>query len=140
MADWSPDLEDVGALVRVRTKPIDGQTATGTFTSNTRPTDQQVEQLIIQAVGYVEAAIGTLAEDLYDRAEHVAAIYAAMLVELSYFPEQVNTDQSPYEKLKELFDGAMSGLLGAVLGNSPRKGVYSVPMRSPVLADADVIP
>lgn len=137
-AEWAPTVDDVAALVRVRTKPADGQVPLGTFNTSTRPTEFQVETLITQAVGYVQSIIGTdLDEDLYDRAGNVAALYAAMLVELSYYPEQISTDRSPYEKLKELFDGAMSGLLGATLGNSPRKGIYSVPMRSPALVDVE---
>lgn len=143
---YRPRVEDVAALVRARTKPTDGQVPLGTFNETTYPTGEQVESLITQAVLEVDARIGTVGPTLRARAGNVAALYAAMLVELSYFPEQIDTDQSPYDRLKELYDQALAGLLAAVLGNSPRKGLYTVPVRSEVvpldgtLTDSTVIP
>lgn len=128
MPDWSPTVAQVGSLLRTRTKGPNMEYL-GTFTTETVPTEDQVESLIPQAVGEVEARTGEIPESLESRAGNVAALYAAMLVELSYFPEQVGSDVSPYDQLKELFDGAMEGLLSATMGNSPRKGLYSVPLR-----------
>lgn len=136
---YRPLVGDVAALIRTRTKPRDGQEYLGTFNENTTPTADQVESLISQAVGAVDGTVGPVSDALEARAGNVAAIYAAMLVELSYFPEQIDTDRSPYEKLKELYDQALSGLLAATLGNSPRKGIFSVPMRSAALSDDAVL-
>jgi len=134
MADWAPTVAQVSSLLRARTKD-NNMVELGTFTADTRPTAEQVGDLIPQAVGEVESRTGVLTDELEPRGINVAALYTAMLVELSYFPEQVRDGMSPYEQLKELFDGAMAGLLGAVLGNSPRKGLYSVPMTGDTLPD-----
>lgn len=134
MPEWDPSVADVAALIRARTKPRDGQSYTGTFNDATNPTEAQVQELVDQAVGEVEARTGTVPDAQEPRAGNVAAIYAAMLVELSYFPEQINTDQSPYDRLKELYDEAITGLIESIRGNGPRKGLYSVELTTPALS------
>jgi hypothetical protein len=47
---------------------------------------------------------------LQDAARRVAAIGTALLVELSYFPEQTATGRSPYDQLKELYDARFARL------------------------------
>lgn len=140
MADWTPVVADVAALLIARTKPTDAQTPAGTFNTNTRPTAAQVEELIDKAVAEVESRTGTVPTAYEPQAINTAAIYAAMLVELSYFPEQIESDQSPYDRLKELFDAALAGLLTAIRGNSPRLGLYSIPLTTPEVSDSSPVP
>lgn len=107
-----PTVAQVAVYLRARTKNKSG-VEVGTFTADTRPTDTQAQELIEQAslaiytrVGLVVGAMGTVATSL-------AAIRAAMLIELAYFPEQVRGEQSPYPQLKELYDEGMVSLVDA---------------------------
>jgi len=112
VAAWAPTVADVGALLRARTKDSSGNEL-GTFTADTRPTDTEVTELIAQAVDDVVGAIGqspTIPPDTYDNAAKVAAVGAAMLVELSFFPEQVATGRSPYAQLQTLYNTRLERL------------------------------
>lgn len=115
--EWAPTVDDVGALLRARTTD-DSDDELGTFSSVTRPTDTQVEALILTAAGHVASRVGSSSnlceEGLTEQATGLAALYAAMLVELSYFPEQVGGNKSPYDKYKELFDDGIESLTDAV--------------------------
>jgi hypothetical protein len=117
--DWRPALVEVGALVRTRTKSKMGGSPLGTFTDNTPIKADEVEALISYATASVAARIGLspCSDALKSRARGMAALYTAMLIELSYFPEQVGSDRSPYAKYKELYDDGMGALVEAVAEN-----------------------
>lgn len=102
---WAPSVREVAALLRARTK-IPGGQEVGTFNSNTRPTGEEVELLIAQGVSRVVSAVGaTLCDnaDLKDAARRCAALYTAMLVEQSYWPEQTRSDSSSFKSMQSLF-------------------------------------
>src|SRR4051812_3475139 len=89
--NWRPVVADVGAILRARTKARLSETFAagneiGTFNDETRPTGDQVERLIDQAVDDVTDTVGTdiCTQELQTSAGRVAAIGAALLVELSY--------------------------------------------------------
>lgn len=114
LADWTPELAAVGALLRARTKDDDGNEL-GTFTADTRPTGEQVTALIPDALGDVASVVGNeIPEPLRSQARFVVALGTAMLVELSYFPEQVGTVTSPYDNLKVLYDERLARLRTAM--------------------------
>jgi len=105
---WQPTVSDVAALLRARTKQIGTAQELGTFTAETRPTGQQVQTLIRKATGDLAMVIGDEVPGVIMReANETAALKAAMMVELSYFPEQVATNRSPYAQYKELYDDAV---------------------------------
>jgi hypothetical protein len=108
-SDWAPSAADVGAVLRARTKDTNGNEL-GTFNDDTRPTEDQVGELIDTAVSDIESEIGTVPDQLQDAARRVAAIGTALLVELSFFPEQITNNRSPYDQLKELYDTRFSRL------------------------------
>lgn len=111
---WAPTVAAVGALLRSRTVNDDGEEL-GTFTATTRPTEDQVKELMFQAQGDLVDALGaTVPEPFYDRAASLAALGTALLVELSYFPEQVGTGRSPYAQLKEWYDQRLPRLRTAI--------------------------
>jgi len=96
---WRPTVDDVAALIRARTKDASANEL-GTFTSATRPTDAEVEQLITNGCAKVASVVGwDLPADAEHEGLHLAAIWAACEVELSYWPEQVRTERSPYAQL-----------------------------------------
>jgi hypothetical protein len=109
-----PTVDNVGAILRTRTKDDMGNEL-GTFNADTRPTDQQVLDLIGQAYDDVVAVIDDdIPQESYRDARSVIALRAAMLVELSYWPDQVPLGRSPYAQLKELYDEVLPRLQTAV--------------------------
>lgn len=122
---WVPTLDAVGSILRARTRDTQGNEV-GTFNAFTRPNDDQVDGLIITAARDVSAAVGIdLPEVLWEAGGIVASYRAAMLVELSYFPEQVATGRSPYEQLRALYEESLLSLLARVKGDPP--GVTPAP-------------
>ncbi len=127
-----PEVEDVGVILRARTTNADSEEV-GTFTDKTRPTGEQVEKYIEQAVDEVVTAVGAefFREELARNAGSLAALRAAMSVEQSHFPEQITDGSSIYDTLSDRFVKGISALADAVRDGSPaRKGFHSVPVRS----------
>ena len=91
VAQCTPSVDDVAALEG--TRRVDDTTAEQpTFNANTRPTDTEVQALIDQAVPVVMAQLRpTFPISYYDEVSHAIALYAAILVEGSYYREQINT-------------------------------------------------
>lgn len=82
-----PDMEDVAALIAVRTIDVDTGAEANIFTSRTRPTAAQAQGLADVAARDVFLAIGveTLPDELADDARQLAAIRTAALIQLSYY-------------------------------------------------------
>lgn len=145
----------VAALLRARTKDNEGREI-GLWTEATRPTVGQVVELIEYARNLLAGTLGPPGERCANGYEQLVVIQAAMLVELSYWPEQVRTDRSPYQHLAELYDRTLTGYEACIAGEfdpewRPAR-VYSVktpslPLDSdrfptptpPFLADADLM-
>lgn len=110
-----PSVADVGALMRARTKTFGGEEP-GTFTADTRPTGDQVQSLIEKAAGDVLSAleIDQVPERLREATRSLTALRAGLLVELSYWPEQVTADRGPYAQLKQLYDDGLKSLHAAL--------------------------
>jgi Fe-S oxidoreductase len=108
-------VEQVAAYIPTRTKPLGGLQDEETFTADTRPTATQVTLLAQQSANKVLVAVGSdLPDYLKDAASSVAAVLAASDVELRYFPEQLNTDQSPYDLLVAKFDKELGWLVAQI--------------------------
>jgi hypothetical protein len=116
-----PTVDDIGALLRARTQNKSDDEI-GTFDDETRPTKDEVDKIIGQAASVVYGRIGSVeddvltcssADDIRNQAKYLASLLAAMLVELSYFPEQVKSDRSAYEYYKEMWDDQMPMLIDA---------------------------
>lgn len=130
-----PEPADVAAFLRARTYLDDGEQE-GEFTTQTRPTFVQVEALINQAANEVAARLGQDVEDdrLRAFARNIVAIRAAMMIELSYFPEQADEDATTvYKELKALYEDELQSLIDSLPDTaSTSKGIYSLRMRSDV--------
>lgn len=108
-----PTADDVAVLERARTRTDAGEL--GEFTSQTRPTLAQVNGTIKQAGEHVAAILGpTVPVAAAGMARGLVSLFSAMLIELTYFPEQVNTNRSPYAQWRELFDLQLPHILSAV--------------------------
>lgn len=112
-----PSSDDVAALLRARTKDLDGKEL-GVFSGNTRPTDTEVDRLITMAYAEVTGQTGVnLGDRCAPSAQALITIRAAMWVELSYFPEQVRSDRSVYIELADQWTAGMPSLMDCVAGN-----------------------
>lgn len=146
---FAPTIADVAVLVRARTveKGSSGEPV-GTFTRNTRPTAVEVQGLIAKAVAAVSAIAVVTIDSPHAailQARNLTALYAAMLLELSYFPEQTDTGQSAYDNLAALYEKGIVSLERAMPDtSSTRKGMYSIQTRpdvgSGLLSTAEQLP
>lgn len=108
--EWACTPEEVAALLRARTKDAQ-MTETGMWSADTRPTLDQVNEIIELAVNEMTSVVGAAVPEACARgAKGTAALLAAMLVELSYWPEQVRSDRSAYGEYRTLYDKQL-GLL-----------------------------
>src|SRR5690606_11913768 len=90
---------------------------------HTRPNEEQVSSLIENDVNDVAAAVGReILEPLWVAAQTVVTYRTAMLVELSYFPEQVAQGRSPYEHLRDLYEDSLANLVARVNDPTPGEG------------------
>jgi hypothetical protein len=128
-------VQDVADLLLARTKDDDGNEL-GEFTDATRPTDEGVDRLITRALAEVLARVGgEPAEPFWLALRTLVALYAAMLVELSYFPEQVRSDRSAYPEYERLFTAGLKELIDAIRGGAPGgHQTYSVPIYTEITA------
>lgn len=105
-----PTLDEIGALLTARTYN-DASDELGTFTDETRPTGDQVEELIDMAVSDVGSRVGVdIPETYWDEARRIAGLQAASLVESSFFPREINTDSSAYRQYTAMFLTAIEQL------------------------------
>jgi len=118
--DYWPSPTDVAALLRARTQD-DTDVEVGDWTDTTRPTRDQVDDLIARAAALVSTRTGSLdglpcknADDIRSAAGYTIAIQTAMLIELSYYPEQVDTPRSAYEHYRDLFTQLIDELLRGI--------------------------
>jgi hypothetical protein len=110
-----PTVDDVALLLRARTKDDQGHEV-GTFDDATRPTADQVEEHITAAVALVGTRLpptDQLPPELLPALTSVVAYRAAMRIEKSYFPEQVRSDRSPYEQLRQEYLDDLAALTEA---------------------------
>ena len=112
--EWMPTPEEVAPLLRARLRTPGGQEApTWADDGSTRPSRQQVLEIIQSAAEDIVAQVGTVPARLAKTARSVAALGAAMLIELSFYPEQIATERSPYEEYSKLYDRRMAALVEA---------------------------
>jgi hypothetical protein len=91
-ADVTPTVQEVADLERTRTMQ-DGGSEITTFDSTTRPTDTEVLRLITQAVGpVINSLYPSFPTSHYDAVKHCVCLYTAILIEGSYFREQVSSE------------------------------------------------
>lgn len=105
--------DDVAALLTARTKDAQGREL-GEFTDDTRPTREQVQVRIEIARTLVRQNVGPLPETCVEGAEATVALLAAMLTEAAFWPEQTQSNQSTYERLRDLYEEARDGVLACV--------------------------
>jgi hypothetical protein len=134
---WLPSPQQVADLLRARTKD-DNSTELGTWTANTRPTEYEVEGLIQTAAGDLLAAVDLLYPEYEDpdgAAGSLCTYRAAMLVELSYWPEQVQAQQSAYAEYRTAWQDGVKALNKKLAGPPAGGSTYSVQTRTSTLQE-----
>lgn len=119
--NWAPTLMQVAARVMARTRLPNGASA-GSFTSETIPTATQVTEVVNQAVSLMRPRLGPVADSMVDQAQALTALRCAYMVELAYFPEQVETSVSPYNALRMEFKDELGNWDEAARGLEPNSG------------------
>lgn len=115
---WTPSVEDVALRLIARTLMSNGALA-NTFNSQTVPTDQQVELIITQQVSLLAPKLGDVSDSLMDSARALLALKSAIVIEESFFLEQVNTNLSPHEEMCKEFAFSLKSYLEAAMGEVP---------------------
>ncbi len=127
-----PTVAQVGALIRTRTRDLDGHEQ-GTFTATTRPTETEAVAEIERAARLVALQLGrphtTWDGDLLETAKDVVAARAALDIERSYYgdgssPDDVALDQLGRryaEDLEALKETARDNQVGGIRIHSLRQ-------------------
>jgi hypothetical protein len=106
----TPTSDDVAQLERTRTVDQGGNDL-GIFTGTTRPTDAECEDLIEQAIDDVLAELpDTFMTRHYDSVKRAITLYAAVLVEASYYREEVAAN-TPAMTYQDRYERSIAGLL-----------------------------
>lgn len=119
--NYVPIVQEVANHLRARTK--DQFDERGTFTGETRPTEEQVIERIPAGVRKVASHIGIkicegIDEDtrqsLTDDARDLAALFVATRIEREYYPEQIGSGRSPYKEMVDEYNDGIKTLTEAV--------------------------
>lgn len=98
-----PDPEDVAVLLRERLY-LDSGVQEITFTGKTRPDAASAAKLIEFAAADVASRVGmAIPEQHLPEARRLAALQAAALIESSFFPRELDSDQSAYRQYTAMF-------------------------------------
>lgn len=107
---YEPNIDQVARKIMSRTRDKYGKTL-GTFTNETFPSNTQVQAIASDVTLEIADVIGDVIPDAFaDDATNVAALRAAMQVELNFFPEQINTNRSSYAQMKEQYEESLMRL------------------------------
>jgi hypothetical protein len=122
MADSKPTVAEVAALVPSRAKGQYGRLTT--FDETTQPTADQVQTVIDRCYSKIFGKVGTPPDALVEDAKEIVTLRAAMLVELTFFGDQIRADRSPYQELKDLYEEAVTDFFAdrAKLGGDEEPG------------------
>lgn len=118
---FRPTVAMIGAKMRARTK-VRGGTEIGTFRDTdppTRPTATEVEGVMDDIMPMIEADLGSVPDSLLPQARTAAIYRIAQEIELSYWPEQNDTDQSVAAQYGRLYAAALTTLGERIEGDTP---------------------
>lgn len=116
---WYPTLREVAVHIRTRTVERTTNNFLGTFTDVTRPTDDEAWDAIDIAEADVLRHTGRLdlpaiSTEGHRTARALIALRAAMIIERSFYPEQVGTNKSAYPGLERDWERQLPQLVEAI--------------------------
>jgi hypothetical protein len=110
--ELAPTVEDVAILVRTRTY-TEGVVEHADFNDDTRPPTEEVARLIEQATPAVVAKLRPrFPEVVHGQIGHLIALYTAILIEGSFFREQIN--ESQVALYRDLFNSGVAAVNEAI--------------------------
>ena len=110
--ELTPSVDDVAILVRTRTY-TEGVEEHPVFTEDTRPNIDDVNRLLAQSAPAVLAQLPlAFPESYYGEIGHVIALYTAVLIEGSFFREQIT--ESQVALYQDLITSGLSGINGSI--------------------------
>lgn len=110
LSQVQPTVRELGAVMRARTVDTNS-VEQGTFTTTTRPTATQAEEMIDRATDLILIRTGSdIPSRLRSITRTVILLKAAQLVELSYYPEQTDSEQSAFAQYAAEFVASMTAL------------------------------
>jgi len=129
-ADLKPTVDEVALLLRTRTVGylpqaggLGSDTGPGdytTFDGTTRPTDTEVEMIIDQSwqtvFGMLDMALFDIADYQAPMVRHAGALYAAILIETSFFRETFN--QALIDLWRDLLKDTVTAVQGGGTGEA----------------------
>lgn len=123
---YRPSLRDVGTYILNRTADSNNNYL-GTFTDDTTPTADEVEAIIFKSEQRILQKLDVdpnepIPTESQRAVADAVALHSAMLVELTKFSEQIQTNRSPYQYLKTLWDELWPDLVKDVRGETPGTG------------------
>lgn len=137
--DVRPDLTELGAILRARTRSDTAGSEIGTFDTTTRPTGAEAGAFVDHALAELELRLPTDLDDLTDRqtlfVRRLVAIRAAMMIELSYDPDRTDGQDSAYQRLSDQFDAGMSALEQALVEPAEQRGMVVMGLADPYGGD-----
>jgi hypothetical protein len=128
-----PSVQDLGSFMRARTTVAGsaGREA-GAFTSQTRPTAVEAQKEIDRAQDMVLMEVGeNIPTRLYGQTRWAVTLYAAMLVEIGFYRNEVNKDQSAFAQYQQMYNQAIGALRSAIDNSgpaAPAQGFWSIPV------------
>jgi hypothetical protein len=116
---WVPDLREVAVHIRARTVERNTNNFAGVFTNMTRPSDDEAWEAIDLAEDDVIAETGALdptwiSPEGNKAVRSLIALRAAMIIERSYYSEQIGTNKSPYPALERDWERRLPGIVAAI--------------------------
>jgi hypothetical protein len=128
LASWeAPHIDELAALTFARVTGEYGQAQT--FTAESRPTAEQATTKLAQAHSMVAMRVGfDLDEQFHEAARFLTVLYAALLLEPGYWPEDSQGDRNAWDEWKALYDEGIEALLEAITGGEvvPDDGALSM--------------
>lgn len=120
-SEYAPTITEIGARLSARTLTPSGKRV-GDFTDETSPSGAQVSELIEDAVTIVSSAVGTDLDNEYWKMAKAACIsYTCMSIEIGYYPESTNSQDSAYSSFKERFNQQITFLETAINQKRPNE-------------------
>jgi hypothetical protein len=101
-----------------RTRGDNGELA-GTFNAETEPTAEMVNESIQLAVSLMRPRLGVVPDAMVDQAQALCALNVAAKVEIANFPEQVETNMSPWRSLVAQYKEELANWDMAARGMEP---------------------
>lgn len=111
--DIKPTVEEIASLESTRTTAGGGGDVRE-FTDTTRPSIEEVEELIEQAAPAVLSQLGEthFSDAHFDRARHATSLYTSLLIEGSYFREEL--DRGSADLWRTLFNSTIVSLQDSI--------------------------